>query len=195
MKRSGFTLVELSIVLVIIGLLIGGVLKGKAMIENAKQKRVKSDVDGIVAAVYNYQDKYGFIPGDDPTDISVAPLSVAGCTGGNGDGLFSNTTEDTCAWRAIIAAGFVSGDKTKTTEALVAKRSPYGGRYLFRYTNNINGSGNSGNYIFVENMPLNVVADLDRKYDDGIYNTGELTSNQDYAGASTAYADLYWIAF
>jgi hypothetical protein len=44
-------------------------------------------------------------------------------------------------------------------------------------------------------MPLNVVADLDRKYDDGIYNTGELTSNQDYAGASTAYADLYWIAF
>jgi hypothetical protein len=165
------------------------------MIDNTKQKRVKSDIDGIVSAVYNYQDKYGFLPGDDPTDISGAPLSVSGCTGGSGDGLFSNTTEDTCAWRAIIAAGFVSGDKTKTTEVEVAKRSPYGGRYLFRYGNNINGSGHSGNYIYVENMPLNVLADLDRKYDDGVYNTGELTSPSDYAGASVAYADLYWIAF
>ncbi len=195
MTRKGFTLVELSIVLVIIGLLIGGVLKGKAMIDNAKQKRVKSDVDGVVAATYSYQDKYGFLPGDDPTDISAAPLSVAGCTGGGGDGLYNAALEYTCAWRAIIAAGFVAGDKTKTTEAEVAKRSPYGGRYLFRYGNNINGSGKSGNYIYVENMPLEVVADIDRKYDDGVHNTGELTSNVDYAGASIAYADLYWMAF
>ena len=63
--RKGFTLVELSIVLVIIGLLIGGVLKGKSMIDNAKVKRIKSDIDGIVAATYGYQDKYGFLPGDD----------------------------------------------------------------------------------------------------------------------------------
>lgn len=193
--RKGFTLVELSIVLVIIGLLIGGVLKGKAMIDNAKQKRVKSDIDGVVSAVYNYQDKYGFLPGDDTTDISATSLAVAGCTGGNGDGLFSNATEDTCAWRAIIAAGFVSGDKTKTTEVEVAKRSPYGGRYLFRYGNNINGSNQSGNYVYVENVPLSVIEDLDRKYDDGVYNTGELTSNRDYALTSNATSDLYWIAF
>ena len=194
-NRKGFTLVELSIVLVIIGLLIGGVLKGKAMIDNAKQKRVKSDVDGVVAATYSYQDKYGFLPGDDPTDVSAAPLSVAGCTGGNGDGIFSNVAEDTCAWRAIIAAGFVSGDKTKATEVDVAKRSPYGGRYLFRYGNNINASGRSGNYIYVENMPLEVIADVDRKYDDGIYNTGEITSNRDYTATSNATSDLYWVAF
>jgi len=193
--RKGFTLVELSIVLVIIGLLIGGVLKGKAMIDNAKQKRVKSDIDGIVSAVYNYQDKYGYLPGDDPTDIENTSLGVTGCNGGNGDGLFGNIPEDTCAWRAIIAAGFVSGDKSKTTEAAVAKRSPYGGRYLFRYGNNINGSGRSGNYIFVENVPLNVLEDLDRKYDDGVYNTGELTSANDYTGTSTATSDLFWIAF
>ena len=193
--RKGFTLVELSIVLVIIGLLLGGVLKGKAMIDNAKQKRVKSDIDGVVAATYNYQDKFGFLPGDDPTDIEATSLNVVGCNGGNGDGLFNNTAEYTCAWRAIIAAGFVSGDKTQTTETLAAKRSPYGGRYLFRYGNNINGSGQSGNYIYVENMPLEVLEDLDRKYDDGVYNTGELTSPTDYAGASVAYADLYWLAF
>lgn len=192
--RRGFTLVELSIVLVIIGLLIGGVIKGKSMIDNAKQKRVKGDVDGIVAATYNYQDKYGFLPGDDPTNISNAPLSVSGCRGGNGDGLINTAAEYTCAWRAIIAAGFVSGDKTKTTEAQVAKRSPYGGRYLFRSGNNINGSGNSGNYIYVENVPLDVIADIDRKYDDGVYNTGELTSRNNYTGTSTTASDLYWLA-
>lgn len=195
MNRKGFTLVELSIVLVIIGLLIGGVLKGKAMIDNAKQKRVRADIDGIVAATYNYQDKFGYLPGDDPTDISAAPLSVSGCTGGNGDGLFGNVAEDTCAWRAIIAAGFVAGDKSKTTETLVAKRSPYGGRYLFRYGNNINGSGISGNYIYVENIPLEVIYSLDRKYDDGVYNTGEITSNRNYTSTSVAYADMYWVAF
>ncbi|MCW8821743.1 MAG: prepilin-type N-terminal cleavage/methylation domain-containing protein [Sulfurovum sp.] len=194
-NRKGFTLVELSIVLVVIGLLIGGVLKGKSMIDNAKQKRVKGDVDGIVAATYNYQDKYGFLPGDDTTNLATGTLAVAGCTGGNGDGSIGTTAERICAWRAIIAAGFVSGDKTKTTEATVAKTSPYGGQYVFRSGNNIGGSGMSGNYIQVLNVPLEVIEDLDRKYDDGIYNTGEITSTVAYTATSTAASDLNWIAF
>ncbi len=194
-NRKGFTLVELSIVLVVIGLLIGGVLKGKSMIDNAKQKRVKGDVDGIVAATYNYQDKFGFLPGDDPTSIVAAPLTVTGCAGGNGDGLVAAGTEAVCAWRAIIAAGFVAGDKTKTTEVLVAKTSPYGGQYTFRSGSNIGGSGMSGNYIQVQNVPLEVIADLDRKYDDGVYNTGEITSTVAYTATSVSTSDLNWIAF
>ena len=181
--RKGFTLVELSIVLVIIGLLIGGVLKGKSMIDNAKQKRVKSDIDGIVAATYNYQDKYGFLPGDDPIQ------NVVNCNG-NGDGLLATAAERVCAWRALIAAGFVSGDATQTVEATVAKKTPYGGSYVFRNGNNINGSGNSGNYISAQNMPPNVIGDLDRKYDDAIYNTGEITSNAAYT--STTPSELNW---
>jgi prepilin-type N-terminal cleavage/methylation domain-containing protein len=64
-KQNGFTLVEIAIVLVIVGLLIGGVLKGQEMITNAKLKRIESDNAGIAAAMFSYQDRYLQLPGDD----------------------------------------------------------------------------------------------------------------------------------
>ena len=60
LKQKGFTLVEIAIVLVIIGLLLGGILKGQEMITQAKIKNVVSMTStGITAAVnYGYQDRY-----------------------------------------------------------------------------------------------------------------------------------------
>lgn len=184
--RKGFTLVELSIVLVIIGLLIGGVLKGKSMIDNTKQKRLKSDVDGIVAATYNYQDKFGFLPGDDTTNLTAAPLSVAGCAGGNGNGVI-DTAERICAWRALIATGFISGDKTKTALADVAKKTPFGSTYELR-------GANGSNYIYIANIPVEPIVDIDRKYDDAVYNTGEIRSTQRYTTTGRA-TNVTWYAF
>ena len=69
-KQKGFTLVEIAIVLVIVGLLIGGVLKGQEMITNAKLKRVESDNAGIAAAMFSYQDRYLQLPGDDNDAIA-----------------------------------------------------------------------------------------------------------------------------
>ncbi len=189
--KKGFTLVELSIVLIIIGLLIGGILKGKAMIDNAKIKRVKSDIDSITASIYSYQDRYNYLPGDDVND-RTSDLGASGCTGGNGDGLFSNTTEDTCAWQEMAGAGFVSGDPAIHDEKVVAKRNPYGGRYLFRYTNNLNGK--AGNYIYVENVPTSVIKALDEKYDDGKYNSGDIQSNVDFSTTTSTTSDIYWFA-
>jgi len=83
----GFTLVEIAIVLVIVGLLIGGVLKGQEMITNAKLKRIESDNAGLLAALYSYQDRYLQLPGDDADaegrfTIYALDLDV----NGNGDG-------------------------------------------------------------------------------------------------------------
>jgi len=65
-RMQGFTLVEIAIVLVIIGLLLGGILKGQEMITQAKIKNVIADFSGVSAAYHGYQDRYRAIPGDDP---------------------------------------------------------------------------------------------------------------------------------
>src|SRR4249919_3005072 len=64
-RQAGFTLVEIAIVLVIIGLLLGGILKGQEMITQARIKNVINDFNGITAAYASYQDRYRAIPGDD----------------------------------------------------------------------------------------------------------------------------------
>lgn len=187
-NQKGFTLVELAIVLVIIGLLIGGILKGRAMIKNAKIKRVKADVDSIVAAVYNYQDKYGYLPGDDPNNRRN-DLGANGCTGGDADGLF-DSNEGACAWQELIGAGFISGDPSIHNESKVAKTNPFGGRYLFRYGT---AQGKTGNYLFIDNLPADVAEALDQKYDDGKYNSGDIRASSNYS--TTGVKDIYWFAF
>src|SRR6185436_14812631 len=63
--QAGFTLVEIAIVLVIIGLLLGGILKGQEMITQARIKNAINDFNGITVAVTSYQDRYRGLPGDD----------------------------------------------------------------------------------------------------------------------------------
>ena len=79
--QRGFTLVEIAIVLVIIGLLLGGVLKGQEMITQARIKNVMNDLNGVSSAFFAYQDRYKQIPGDDngavgrwPNAASATPL-------------------------------------------------------------------------------------------------------------------------
>jgi prepilin-type N-terminal cleavage/methylation domain-containing protein len=108
-KQGGFTLVEIAIVLVIIGLLLGGILKGQEMITQAKIKNVIADMSGVSAAMYGYQDRYRALPGDDKQ-----AGRWTGATAGDGDGVIVGkwTTAGTEAinfWDHLRRAGFVSG--------------------------------------------------------------------------------------
>ena len=111
--QKGFTLVEIAIVLVIIGLLLGGILKGQEMITQAKIKNVIADVTGVSAAMYGYQDRYRALPGDDKGAnrwSGVTPPASAG----NGviEGTYNSTTagdESRLFWDHLRRAGFVSG--------------------------------------------------------------------------------------
>ena len=64
-RQAGFTLVEIAIVLVIIGLLLGGVLKGQELIKSAKVKAYKSNADAITVALNGYLERFRALPGDD----------------------------------------------------------------------------------------------------------------------------------
>jgi len=112
-KQAGFTLVEIAIVLVIIGLLLGGILKGQEMITQAKIKNVIADMSGVSAAMYGYQDRYKALPGDDKNATSrwssTAPSSG---TVGNGiiEGVWTTAgTEAVTFWDHLRRAGFISG--------------------------------------------------------------------------------------
>ena len=122
-KQSGFTLVEIAIVLVIIGLLLGGVLKGQELINSAKIKNLVNDLNGISTAVYAYQDRYRALPGDDAgaeTRWTAQGITTAGTGLGNGDGAISGAfnavaaagagPESVLFWKELRAAGFVGGN-------------------------------------------------------------------------------------
>ena len=80
-QQKGFTLVEIAIVLVIIGLLLGGVLKGQELINSAKVKNFATDFRNIPLFIYGYQDKYKSLPGDDSAvSTHVTGASTATCT-------------------------------------------------------------------------------------------------------------------
>src|SRR6187399_1782298 len=85
-QQSGFTLVEIAIVLVIIGLLLGGILKGQELINSAKVKNLANDFRVIPTYIYAFQDKFKALPGDDAqVDAHVTNATKAAAANlGNG---------------------------------------------------------------------------------------------------------------
>ncbi len=84
-RQKGFTLIEMSIVLVIIGLIIGGILKGQEIIESSRQKNLVTQVDATRAAVNTFVDRYGSLPGDYTFNARLS--ANAAVTAGNGNGV------------------------------------------------------------------------------------------------------------
>jgi len=123
-SEQGFTLVELAIVMVIIGLLIGGILKGQELIATAKIASTVSQVKSLDAALNTFQEKYNALPGDIPQpanrlpNCASAPCNVAGTGGTIGNGRIEGGaavanpglgTEAGLAFVHLNAADLISG--------------------------------------------------------------------------------------
>jgi hypothetical protein len=91
-NQSGFTLVEAAIVLLIVGLLIGGILKGQELIHGTKVKNLTADFHSVPVLLHAYQDKYRRLPGDDPAAASHVGADAG--THGNGDGRIDGNWDD-----------------------------------------------------------------------------------------------------
>jgi prepilin-type N-terminal cleavage/methylation domain-containing protein len=187
MKRnqSGFTLIEIAIVLVIIGLLLGGVLKGQELINSAKVKNLATDFKNVPVFIYGYQDKFRALPGDDgsaASHVSGATVASTGGTLNNGviEGAWDSTTttdETQKFWEHVRLAGLATGP---TTGDLLPTNSVNG---VIGITNS--GANNpdpaapaaeiKGTYIICSAGILGKYAkQLDIQMDDGAPTTGSM---------------------
>jgi len=130
-SSSGFTLVELAITLMIIGLLIAGVLKGVELVENAKVTKVARQIKAYQTAVVSFASIYSALPGD----MATSATRIANCTSAtycsghsNGDGVIYKTNQSDrnnhawhgnggwdemgAFWQQLAHAGLIEGIDT-----------------------------------------------------------------------------------
>ena len=212
-RQAGFTLIEIAIVLVIIGLLLGGILKGQELINSARVKNLATDFRNIPLFIYGYQDRFRALPGDDPA--VVAHLGVAGVqattpAGSQGnatiDGNWNSVTptdESYLFWQHVRLAGLAPGSTNTAVAADYLPRNATGGSIGIQSGTNAAatapiqsaGAGIRGAYVICsEGILGNFVLQLDTQMDDGETDAGSMmatpTTGYVIGADATATADI-----
>ncbi len=215
--KNGFSLIELSIVLVILGLLVGGILAGQSLIRAAELRSVTADLNKITTTMNAFRDKYFSLPGD----LALASSFWSGVSNGNNDGLISYSSESLAFWTHLGRSGLIEGSYTGALVAsdwvpgvnMLASRLAPGG-YIVR-TSTIPYSTASGilmlfaannatsHYLEYPMLRPNEAWNMDQKIDDGKADTGKfyaynayvpptdrcVTSSSYVSGPSSYYLD------
>ena len=196
-QQRGFTLLEIAILILIVGLILAGVVKGQEMITSAKVKRVAGQIDEIRAAYFGFQDRYKALPGDYAEADTNIDCGGGTCLKGNGDGRIrasaapvagSQVHEDILVWTHLSGSGLLKGEyRMADGESLAHEtntpRNPYSAylQIVFDGDYGIGGSAVPRHQIKTgPQIPVEVVAELDRKTDDGKPYLGALQFS-DYA--------------
>ncbi len=197
-KQAGFTLIEIAIVLLIIGLLLGGVMKGQALINSARVRGIANDLSGIEAAWVSFRDRYRALPGDFPR---ASTHIVTGAVDGNANASVDSVAEAGAVWQHLASAGFISGNFNGTAVAsltdtacdeLTCPSNPFNGFYkIAKTTNGLESTVASHELVTGGNIPVEVMYELDLKMDDGQPNTGRLRAF-DQAPHNACVANNEW---
>jgi len=193
-NQDGFTLVEIAIVLVIIGLLLGGVFKGQELIESSRAKGAARDMEGVSTAHHSYLDRYRRLAGDDGPLAALqgrggawAQIGEAG--DGNGilavgnDQTFSGGGEGAAFWQHLRAAGFLNGNPVDGGAAALP-RNAFGGLV------GVSSAGVTGmpvgTKVCMSQVPGKIAQAMDAQLDDGSASAGAVRATLGAAGVNTA---------
>lgn len=201
--QQGFTLVEIAIVLVIIGLLLGATLKGRELLENTKLKSAKAEADAISTAILGYQDRYSALPGDDPAvvnHVSGVLATTPNNAQGNAliEGNFNTTTatdESFQVWNHLRLAGFYAGDSAVADGNAPQPINSFGG--VTGIASNV--ASTSGLAVCHTGMPAEQMKIFDTRYDDGVVDKGSIRGitgatggvDADYDNSTAAICVVY----
>jgi len=198
-RQSGFTLVEIAIVLVIIGLLLGAILQGTELIDNSRIKKASADISAMSAAYLSYQDRYKRLPGDDGPNLAALTgrggdwLTVTQFGNNNGaltanlNETWSGGNEHDNVWQHLRAAGYIAGNPADAG-ALALPKNPWGG--VMGVTVQAMGGGLNGIKVCMSQVPGKSAAALDLQSDDGLPGSGRLRATVGTAGTNTNPAAL-----
>ena len=182
LRRNGFTLLELSIVLVILGLLIAGVMTGRSLIRASEMRSASADASRLATSVYSFRDKYFMLPGD----VTNASAFWSGTPNGNGNGqidyLLGNPGEEYNAWQHLALAGIIPGSYTGGVTSLPSSKLK---RSFYRISHLQGVYGKSGLLISLNALDGGVLANkavlgpddvisIDIKLDDGEADSGSV---------------------
>jgi prepilin-type N-terminal cleavage/methylation domain-containing protein len=187
--QSGFTLIEIAIVLVIIGLLLGGILKGQELITQGRIRNVSNDMQSMTAAINLYQGRYLALPGDDAGAAARWDITGPTSTGDVGDGVIDGAYNTSAAadesrqfWLHLRRAGLVGGAVNDSNPP-----NAVGG-----VTGVQNGAfGLSGIVVCTDNLPAVIAQAIDTQFDDSNATSGSVraATAMDTSAPSDNYID------
>ena len=203
MRLSGFTLVEVAVIMVVVALLIGGVLKGYQMLQSSRVRNLAATATSVQAAYFAFQDRFGHVAGDwNAVDAGKAigePVNGGGNDSGHLDTPPADPwTESNAFWEQLAKAGFVRGAfpgaatepdlENGMTPLNVFQRPMIIGR-----TPDYEGAGAPRRHIVVgRGMPVDLARELDVKLDDGKPAEGKVRATVDDASVTVFGGTYLW---
>jgi|AntDeeMinimDraft_5_1070356.scaffolds.fasta_scaffold21305_2 prepilin-type N-terminal cleavage/methylation domain-containing protein len=196
-QQKGFTLVEIAVVLVIIGLLLGGVLKGQELIASARVRNMADQQAGIQAAFYGFQDRYRAVPGDMTATAASNAIGQSVTLGANppsgsapfSDGQLSAPSASGAVWQELNGvweqlskAGFIKGsydgsNGTAPPDSTDGPINVFNGQLIMARHAGYQDTGTAAARLVLHlgrNVPVDIARELDTKLDDGQPQTGTL---------------------